>query len=54
VCQRANTVVQSIRKMSAPAVERLKAYLREHLPTDRNGRIGYAARANAVKGSVPV
>jgi hypothetical protein len=40
--------------MSAPAVERLKAYLREHLPTDRNGRIAYAARANAVKGSVPV
>ena len=50
----ANTVIQSIRKMSAPAVERLKAYLREHLPTDRNGRIAYAARANAVKGSVPV
>jgi hypothetical protein len=45
---------RALRKMSAPAVERLKAYLREHLPIDRNGRIAYAARANAVKGSVPV
>jgi ubiquinone/menaquinone biosynthesis C-methylase UbiE len=44
--------VQSIRKMPASDVERLKAYLREHLPT-KNGRIAYPARANAVKGVAP-
>jgi len=49
----ANGVVQAIRKMSEPDIARLKAYLREHLPTDRNGRIAYPARANAVKGRVP-
>lgn len=49
----ANTVVQHIRKMTAPQVERLQAYLREHLPTDRNGHIAYAATANAVKGRIP-
>ena len=50
----ANNAVQAIRKMSEPDVARLKSYLEEHLPTDRNGRIAYAARANAVKGSVPM
>jgi len=64
VCPRANTVVQSIRKMSAPAVERLKAYLREHLPTapkraqfvsDRGAEDAYAiasafARSSAAGG----
>jgi ubiquinone/menaquinone biosynthesis C-methylase UbiE len=49
----ANTVVQAIRKMPEPDVARLKSYLRDHLPTDRNGRIAYPARANAVKGHVP-
>jgi hypothetical protein len=49
----ANTVVQAVRKMSEPDIVRLKAYLRQHLPTDRNGRIAYPARANAVKGLVP-
>ena len=48
-----NPVVQSVRKMSGSDVERLKAYLREHLPKDGNGRIAYSARANAVKGLVP-
>ncbi len=48
----ANPVVQPIRKMSEPDVARLQAYLREHLPADRNGRIAYPARANAVKGRV--
>jgi ubiquinone/menaquinone biosynthesis C-methylase UbiE len=48
-----NLVVQPIRKMSEPDVARLKAYLREHLPTDPNGRIAYPARANAVKGRTP-
>jgi SAM-dependent methyltransferase len=49
----ANDIVQRIRKMTAPEVERLKAYLREHLPTETGGRIAYLARANAVKGVVP-
>ncbi len=48
-----NTTVQAIRTMPAPDVERLKAYLRAHLPTDSSGRIAYPARANAVKGRVP-
>ena len=48
-----NLVVQPIRKMSESDVERLQAYLRDRL-TDRSGRIAYAARANAVKGRVPV
>jgi len=47
-----NTYVQPIRKMAPPDVERLKAYLREHLPT-KNGRIAYPAWANAIKGRVP-
>jgi hypothetical protein len=49
----ANPVVQPIRKMSDPDIARLQAHLREHLPTDRGGRITYPARANAVKGRVP-
>lgn len=48
-----NPTVQVIRKMPAPDVERLKNHLRQHLPTDRSGRIAYPARANAVKGRVP-
>ena len=39
--------------MTKPEVERVKAYLREQLPTDQAGRIGYKARANAAKGRVP-
>jgi ubiquinone/menaquinone biosynthesis C-methylase UbiE len=49
----ANPTVQHIRKMTDAEVERLKAYLREHLPTDKFGRIAYKARANAAKGRVP-
>ncbi len=48
-----NVVVQPIRKMPEPEVARLQAYLREHLPTDRSGRIAYPARANAVRARVP-
>ena len=48
-----NVVVQPIRKMLEPEVARLQAYLREHLPTDRSGRIAYPARANAVRARVP-
>jgi hypothetical protein len=50
----ANSVVQIIRQMTKSAVDRLKAHLREHLPTDRSGRISHPAKANAVKGRVPV
>jgi ubiquinone/menaquinone biosynthesis C-methylase UbiE len=49
----ANTVVQYLREMTEAEVERVKAHLREHLPTDRTGRIAYKARASAAKGRVP-
>lgn len=49
----ANTVVQHLRAMTGSDVERVKAHLREHLPTDRTGRIAYKARASAAKGRVP-
>jgi ubiquinone/menaquinone biosynthesis C-methylase UbiE len=48
-----NPTVQSIRKMTDPDIERLRANLRATLPTDRTGRIAYPARANAIKGRVP-
>ena len=50
----ANTLVQEIDKMTASDLERLKTILRESLPNDNGGRISYKARANAVKGRVPV
>ena len=50
----ANTLVQEIEKMTAPDLERLKNILRERLPKDKSARIAYKARANAVKGRVPV
>ena len=46
-------VVKTIQTMAKPDVEQLKAYLREWLPTDQDGRIAYQAWANAVKGRVP-
>lgn len=49
----ANTTVQYLRTMTAAEVERVKAYLREHLPKDQSGRIAYTARASAAKGRVP-
>ena len=49
----ANTTVQYLRKMTPADVERVKAHLREHLPTDHSGRITYKARASAAKGRVP-
>ena len=39
--------------MPAADVERLKSAVRARLPADADGRITYAARANAVKGRVP-
>ncbi len=49
----ANYVVQYIRKMPTPEVERVKDALRKSLPRDASGHIAYKARANAVKGRVP-
>jgi len=49
----ANTAVQAMQRLSAADLARLKDDLRRRLPTDRDGRIAYAARANAVKGRVP-
>ncbi len=49
----ANNVVQYLQKMTAADVERVKMYLREHLPKDQAGRIAYKARASAAKGRVP-
>jgi SAM-dependent methyltransferase len=46
-------VGQAIRVMSPSARERLKTHLRGQLPKDPDGRISYAAHANAVKGQVP-
>jgi len=47
-------VVSMIASMTPFDTERLKARLRERLPADADGRITYAASANAVKGCVPV
>jgi SAM-dependent methyltransferase len=41
-----------VRAMSPSDVDKLKARLRDRLPTDADGRITYSARANAVKGRV--
>jgi ubiquinone/menaquinone biosynthesis C-methylase UbiE len=41
-----------IDRMSADDKERLRTYLYDHLPTDKNGRIGYESFANAIKGRV--
>lgn len=41
-----------VRAMSPSDVDKLKARLRDQLPTDADGRITYSARANAVKGRV--
>jgi lipoate-protein ligase A len=49
----ANYIVQHIRKMPAPDLERLKNGLRQSLPKDASRRIAYKARVNAVKGHVP-
>lgn len=48
-----NSTTQLIKTMNAAQTEKLKNYLRAHLPTDSSGRIAYPAKANAVKGRVP-
>lgn len=44
----------AIKAMPAADSEQLKARVRVRLPADAAGRITYSARANAVKGRVPV
>lgn len=46
-------VEEAVARLSSGDVERLKARLRMRLPADAQGRITYAARANAIKGRVP-
>lgn len=48
----ANNIVQYLRKMTGPEVEKVKEHLRRQVPTDQTGRIAYKARASAAKGRV--
>lgn len=49
----ASTVATAIAAMKPGDAEILKARVRERLVQDREGRVGYDSRANAVKGRVP-
>jgi ubiquinone/menaquinone biosynthesis C-methylase UbiE len=49
-----STPVRALRQMSESEVERIKASLRNDLPTDPEGRIAYFAWANAVGGRKPL
>jgi hypothetical protein len=49
----ANSIVQHLRAMKDSDVERVKAWLRQQVPTDPRGRIAYKARASAARGRVP-
>jgi hypothetical protein len=40
--------------MPADAVEELQTALRARLPPDPSGGVSYSARANAIKGRVPL
>ena len=40
--------------MAPDAIERLKAQVRLRLPTDAAGHVAYPARANAIRGRVPL
>ena len=46
-------VEDAVAQLSAGDAELLRARLRARLPADAQGRITYAARANAIKGRVP-
>jgi SAM-dependent methyltransferase len=48
------TIGPKIQAMSPAQVAQLKENLRARLPADASGRVTYSARANAVKGKVPV
>jgi hypothetical protein len=44
----------NIAEMDSQGLERLKAGVRTRLPADAAGRITYSARANAIRGRVPM
>lgn len=48
------SVRPTLAAMAPEDVERVKEKLRARLPADADGRISYAARANAIKGRLPV
>jgi hypothetical protein len=48
------TIGPTVAAMAASDVDLLKTRLRARLPADAAGRITYSARANAVKGRVPI
>jgi SAM-dependent methyltransferase len=48
------TIGPKVQAMSPAQVAQLKESLRARLPADASGRVTYSARANAVKGKVPV
>jgi hypothetical protein len=50
---KASTVASMIATMSAVDTGGLKARVRRRLGADGGGRVGYDARANAIKGRVP-
>ena len=50
----ANPIVQLVLDLPAADLELFKVSLKDKLPTDSNGRIAHPARANAVKGRVPM
>ena len=54
IAQKGPGIGPQIAAMASGDVALLQARLRARLPADAEGRITYAARANAVKGQVPV
>ncbi len=50
---KAPTLAATVAQLPAPDMEAVKARLRARLPADKDGRITYAARANAIKGRKP-
>ena len=50
---KSSTLAATLSAMAAPDVETLKSRMRASLPADVDGRITYAARANAIKGQLP-
>lgn len=50
---KASTVASTIAAMNAGDADKLKQRVRKRLEGDAEGRVGYDARANAIKGRVP-
>jgi SAM-dependent methyltransferase len=53
ICLLGPSIRPMIAGMTSEDVDRLKARVQARLPADAEGRITYAARANAIKGRVP-